>query len=35
MSNIQDMLDGSVEAYDKVRKALVKDWIKNLSLEDS
>lgn len=35
MSNIQDMLDGSIEAYDKVRKALVKDWVKNLELDES
>jgi hypothetical protein len=27
------MLDGSIEAYDKVRHALVKDWIKGLDLD--
>ena len=35
MGNIQDMLNGSVKAYNKVRKALVKDWIKNLELDES
>ena len=35
MSNIQNMLDGSVEAYDKVRRALVKDWIQNLELDQT
>lgn len=35
MGNIQNMLDGSVEAYDKVRRALVKDWVQNLELDET
>lgn len=35
LTEIQQMLDGSVEDYNKVRRALVKDWIKNLTLDES
>ena len=33
LSEIQSMLSGSVTSYNKVRKALVKDWISNLALD--
>lgn len=34
LSQIQSMLDGSVESYNQVRKALVSDWVQHLALDD-